>query len=450
MSSRSVSAVLQPYRRDRAVSGVLWAVLLYPVTAVAAFLLLWLRYPEVLIAPQLSAQDGTVFYATYLVDGPVRSLFVPDQGFLAMIPRLLTALLGTAEALHVPTLFAATSLAVAALCCGFFALPEYRYFLRNDLTRIVCCLAFASVPFAVDDVGSLASLSWYVCLPAMLLLALPRRGYNGRPFWFMLGAALVVLLAALSAPFLVVFVPLAGYKVYVGTSRVRIVCGAFLIGMGVQLMVSRLAGGQYAGAGDGSFAADALNLGAFRVVVDNVAGHLVSGSVSYGHAVIAGTLICIATLVSALLFIETRKKAAVARRLVYVVCAAVAAVLIITVASAFDSGAAPLRQSDPWLQVRYLFIPIALMFYFVACICEDACRPAREPFRALAFASCVTVALCSNYRLPPLGVDDWASQAPVIDGWRAAEAQGTRHSALDLPFERAGWTLSLPAIVPTP
>ena len=215
-------------------------------------------------------------------------------------------------------------------------------------------------------------------------------------------------------------------------------------------MVSRIAGYESLGGDPRSLAADILNLGAFRVVVDNVVGHLISDRFSDGHAVIVSTLVCIAALVPALLFIETRKKAAVARRLVYVVCAAVAAVVIIAAGSVFDGGAAPLRNADPWLQVRYLFIPIALTFYFAACVCEFSLWRAREPFRALALASFVTIALFSNFRLPPLGAEDWASHAALIDSWRAANAEGRRHSALDLPFDRAGWTLSLPATQAAP
>ena len=145
-------------------SYLLWNALLYPVTAIAAFLLLWLRRPEALVTPRLWGEDGTVLYATYLTDGTIRSLFEPHDGFLNVIPRLLTAFVGSASAAQIPQIFTAIALVGAALSCAFFALPEYRYFLRSDQLRIACCLAFAAVPYGYDEIGTLASLSWYACI----------------------------------------------------------------------------------------------------------------------------------------------------------------------------------------------------------------------------------------------------------------------------------------------
>jgi len=429
-----------------------WAVLLYPVTAILAFFLLWLRRPEALTAPRLWALDGTVFYATYLIDGPIRSLFVPTNGFLDLIPRLLTAFFGSASAAHIPGLFATISLAGSALACAFFALPEYRYFLRSDQVRVACCLAFAAVPFAYDEVGNLAILTWYACVPTMLLLALPRRGYNGRPFWFMLCAALVVACTALSAPALIVFIPLASFKVYKGTSRVRIVSGAFLCGMIVQFMVSRVASHTFSGTIDlPALTANILNVTAYRVVLGNLIGRFASSDLSTGHVVVLSTLTCIVALVAALVYIETRKKKALARRLTYIACAAIASILITCVGSALNSDLTPMQSSDAWRDDRYLLIPIALFYYFVASVCDDLLRSqTSEPFRALAFLALVTIAAFSNFRLPSLDNDDWASRAPLIDAWRAANSSGATHSALDLPLNPPGWTLYLPPLQAAP
>ncbi len=429
-----------------------WDVLLYPATAVMAFFLLWLRRPEALTAARLWAEDGSVFYSAYLVHGPIRSLFEPNNGFLNLIPRLFTALIGRAPAAQIPGLFGAISLLGAALSCGFFALPEYRYFLRSDQVRVACCLAFAAVPYSYDAVGNLAILPWYACIPTMLFLALPRRAYNGRPFWFMLGAASIVFLTALSAPGLVVFIPLACYKIYKGTSRVRIVSGAFLVAMIVQFMVSRVAShANFAAIDLPSLGASMLKVAAYRVMLDNVVGRFASGDLSTGYVVALGALIILAALVAAFVYVETRKEAVIARRLTYIVCAIIASIVITCLGSQLNADPALAAGLDTLQRDHNLLIPIALFYYFLGYACDDLLRwRTAEPFRALAFVVLVTIAAFSNFRLPPLADDDWVSHAPLIDAWRAAQLAGATHSALDLPINPPGWTVSLPALQGAP
>lgn len=413
-----------------------------------AFFILWLRRPEALTAPRLWAEDGSVFYAAYLIDGPIRSLFEPNNGFLNLIPRLFTALVGRAPATQVPGLFGAISLVGAALSCGFFALPAYRYFLRSDQVRIACCLAFAAVPYAYGAVGNLAILPWYAAIPTMLLLALPRRGYNGRPFLFMLAAALTVSLTALSAPALIVFVPLACFKIYKGTSRVRIVSGAFVFAMVVQFMVSRVTSHEsFATIDPPSLATDVLNAAAFHVMLENLIGRFTPSGLSTGYAVALGTLTSIVVLAAAIAYIDTRKRQVIARRLIFVICAAIASIVITSFGSQLNSDPTLAPGSNGLQRDQYLLIPIALFFYTLAYACDDLLRrQTAEPFRALGFVTLVTVAVFSNFRLPPLADDDWTSHAPLVDAWRTAQSSGTTHSALDIPVGPPGWTLSLPAL----
>ena len=434
--------------RVRAGSHTRWDALLYPATAIAAFLLLWLRRPEALSSPRLWAQDGTVFYATYLVNGTIRSLFEPNNGFLNVIPRLLTAVVGSTSAVQIPLVFAAISLVGVALSCAFFALPEYRYFLRSDQLRIACCLAFAAVPYGYDEVGTLASLSWYACIPAMLLLALPRRGYNGRPFWFMLGGAILVTLTALSSPALFVFLPMAMFKIYKGTSRVRIVSGLFVGAMIVQLMVLRVASHGTGTALDvRSIAANIFNVVGYRVALGNLIGRFASSDLSAGHALALSIVTSAIVLIAALIYLETRKEAAMARRLAYILFAAIASVVITCVASGLNGDAGRGGQWNAWQEDRYFLVPTALLYYVVARACDDFLRGrATESFRALAFISLITIAAVSNFRLQPVADDDWASHAPLIDQWRAAQLAGQTHSALDLPINPPGWTIYLPAL----
>ena len=430
-------------------SYLLWDALLYPVTAIAAFLLLWLRRPEALVTPRLWAEDGTVFYATYLTDGTIRSLFEPHYGFLNVIPRLLTALVGSAPAAQIPQIFTAMALAGAALSCAFFALPEYRYFLRSDQLRIACCLAFAAVPYGYDEIGTLASLSWYACIPAMLLLALPRRGYNGRPFWFMLGAAVLVTLTALSGPALIIFVPLAIYKVFKGTSRVRIVSGAFLAAMIVQLMVYRVAShGTATQTLDlRALTVNIFDVAGYRVTLGNLIGRFASSDLSAGHVLPLGIITSAIVLVAALVYLESRKEATLARRLVYIFCAAIASVVLTSVAIGVVNDLNRSTRWETWQQDRYFLVPTALLYYVIARACDDLLRGrAAETFRALAFVSVVMIAAIANFRLQPAPEDDWASHAVLIDAWRAAQAAGQTHSALDLPINPPGWTISLPAL----
>lgn len=419
-------------------------VFLYPLTAMVALLVLWLRRPEQFTDPHLWARDGSVFYASFLIDGPLRSLFEPSDGFLSVLPRAIVALVGANPARSIPAIIDALSLVGTALSCAFFALPVFRYFLRNDRIRIACCLFVAAVPYAYDEVGNLVSLAWYVAIPTMLLLAVPRRAYNARPFWLTLVAAIVVAVSALSTPALVVFVPLALFKVYRGTSRVRLVSGAFLAALVVQVSVFRIA---IRTAPEPlhlrELLANFADVTAYRVVLDNIIGRFAANGVGAGHALVASVIVSLLILLATIAFARTRRQTTIARRLTYVGAAAFASIAVFCVATSLRSADDPgLFSRDP-----ALLIPTALFTYLAARACDDTLRyRTNESFRTLAFATLGTVALFSNFRLEGLANDRWASQAGSIDSWRAARDANGKHSAIDVPIDPPGWTISLPAL----
>src|ERR1035441_4254450 len=213
---------------------------LFVATAATIFLLLFLRRPDALTAPQFFAEDGMIFFHDQLLFGIRQALGIPHAGYVLAVQRL-TALLGSyfcpAQA---PAVYDITALTLSACCCAFFVLPVFRVVVRSDLLRFVVCCLFAIALDSAELIGTITQIQWFLQLAGILLLVRCWIG-EGEPhvFWRIL-EGLLVLLLALSCPLLVLAVPLALWLLLRRKGMVQSL--ALLAGVAVQMAIYVQAG----------------------------------------------------------------------------------------------------------------------------------------------------------------------------------------------------------------
>jgi len=183
--------------------------LAFLLTAGAIFLLLFLRRPDALTAPQFFAEDGMVFFHDQLLFGIRQALWIPHAGYVLAVQRL-TALLGSCFCPTLaPAVYNITALTLSACCCAFFVLPVFRAVVRSDLLRFVVCCLFGVALDSAELIGTITQIQWFLQLAGILLLVRCWiRESEPHVVWRIL-EGLLVLLLALSCPLLVLAVPLA-------------------------------------------------------------------------------------------------------------------------------------------------------------------------------------------------------------------------------------------------
>ena len=176
------------------------------------------------------AEDGKVFLVDAWRLGLSDTLRRPYAGYLHLYPRTAAAIAGA-----VPVADAARALAVLgalpAAVTAVAVLVGSRDHLRSPWTRTVLALGVVVFPSAGFEVAAnIANAHWFLTAAAFWMLVWTPRGAGG-----VAAAAAVVFTAADSDPLTGLLLPLAVVRVVAGGRGSRLVPGALLAGLAVQL-----------------------------------------------------------------------------------------------------------------------------------------------------------------------------------------------------------------------
>jgi hypothetical protein len=179
---------------------LVWAgALLIVGTLIARF-----RLPGV-IRNTLWAEDGPVFLSDRLHRGPWASLFTIYDGYLHLIPRLLT---DVAVAVAPLEGFALAAADLSFVCAGFVAALVFllsREFVPNTTLRLLLASTTFLLPaLPVEVLGNLANLHWYFLWLAPWLFLYRPKSWRAATVLGVIG-----LLMALTEIQMVLFAPLA-------------------------------------------------------------------------------------------------------------------------------------------------------------------------------------------------------------------------------------------------
>lgn len=174
----------------------------WAAVAIASILLV-LRKPWALHAPQLWAEDANPFLVENEIDG-FAAVFRPYQGYVLLIPRLVALIAGlTRECAWWPGIYNAAALLVAVGVLARMASP--RLALPH---KPLLVLAFAVAAHTGEAILNQANVQWVSAffLIQQLLIAPPATR------WQVAGDALLMALAGLTGPFSVVLLPFFAWR----------------------------------------------------------------------------------------------------------------------------------------------------------------------------------------------------------------------------------------------
>jgi hypothetical protein len=244
VSERSVFNAPQLYGSQRqlvASTGArLSAAQLFGCVFVLIYALLVLRHFDAFTTPQFWAEDGLVYFRQREIYGVRGSFFRPFAGYLHTVPRIIVAFIGLLPVRYAPLLNNLAATALEAGCLSLFVIPAFRTVVRSDVLRAALCITAASAIFANELIASLANSIWFLGMPVILGLLLPRDTIERLRIRTAVVVSIGALLFTLTDPQLIVAAPLVLWRSIIARGwKTRAIAACFLSGLVVQWLASR-------------------------------------------------------------------------------------------------------------------------------------------------------------------------------------------------------------------
>ena len=163
---------------------------------------LFFRQPGALRHPDFYAEDGAIFFKQQYEEGLIHVLFAKYAGYLHLAPRLIAALTSFFPLEHVPRIYAAICLVLAAGSLVFFYSAKFRSVISSDAARVAVILLATLMPNS-DPLMRLNSISFYGLLFIVLttLMELPAS------LWRRIGLFALLTVAIWSTPMAILCLP---------------------------------------------------------------------------------------------------------------------------------------------------------------------------------------------------------------------------------------------------
>jgi hypothetical protein len=161
------------------------------------------RCPSLFIHAQFYAEDGTVWYEQAYNFGWVRSLLIPQAGYLQTLPRLGAGLALLAPLRHAPLVMALIGALIQVLPAVILLSERCRTWAPLS-TRVLFATVYVALPNAKEVHVVLTNAQWHLALAGVLLaFAAPPKGWAGHSFDLLLFA-----IGGFTGPFFIVLAPL--------------------------------------------------------------------------------------------------------------------------------------------------------------------------------------------------------------------------------------------------
>jgi hypothetical protein len=221
-------------RHRRPARAGLWIALGWIAVAVTLQLLRQEGAPAI---DTLWGEDGKVFLANALREGPLAPVLDPYAGYIHVLPRLVGALVSFLPLRAAAVAFSVIPALIVALL-SIYVFVVSKEILRTTIARgALALLVVVPPPGAYETTATLTAIQWNLLLPCFLALALRPKSTAHAVTSTVIGG-----LTALSAPISLVLVPLSMWRLVRGApGGERAVQATFLAGAAVQLVLSLLA-----------------------------------------------------------------------------------------------------------------------------------------------------------------------------------------------------------------
>lgn len=403
-------------------------------TCIAAVVM---RRPDAILNPQFWAEDGKIWFANAHNFGALRSLLLPQNGYLQTLSRLVAALATLLPMLWAPLLFNVAAIAVQVLPVVLLNSSRGRALVPSLPVRAMLSLLYIAQPYTAEVHANLTNAQWHLAVSAALVCCFDR-WKSARQATFDIS---LVALSCLSGPFCILLLPSVAWLTYRRRDRrtawlVAVVAVGAAIQMALaipQMGVSR------AVAPLGATLPGFLRIAGGQVVLAGLLGDAWVHVYLLG-AWLSGVLLpLIATAVGACVLVRSARVGGDAATAF--VAFAVLVFLAALLSPQLSTTAQWVTWQIPHAGERYSFLPV--LGFYVALLCV-AGRDRINLIRWLAcglLACVVLVAIPTSWRIRPF--DDLAYRHQVDLYEEANSGEVVR-----IPINPPGWFMELHKPIP--
>lgn len=368
-----------------------------------AVTVLALRRPTTLTRAEFFNEDGQVFYlGTYFGD-LAEVLFRPYQGYLHLVPRVVSLGERVVPIELAPLLGNLLSLIVVAAVAGFVASERLAVAIPRRPVRLLLAVLILVLPGAFESLGSLTYVQWY--LGIWLFLAAAATSPTGRLTTALDRAALAV--ASLTGPFSIMAAPLYVLRAVRQPSSANawraslVIVAACVQTALVVTSTGRAPSIRWPDVGS------ALAAAAYRGVVTPLIGFHRSTEVvaatPEGPIVVIASILVVALAAAAFAFAPAGIRLSLALGFAVSLAAGI-----------LGSTDSPAAMFSPGSSQRYFVIPGAMLSIAVVLAATSGRRLAVAAATPLVVLLLIGVA--SDFRLPVRPAHDWATRSTCIGG----------------------------------
>ncbi len=404
--------------------------------------LIFLRRPDLLRWPTLIVEDASIFYTQQLIRG-ASAIFVPYNGYLHLVPRLIAFLSSIVPTSWAAIVFVETSVFIAAASGAVFSLNCYRTLIRSDFLRFLFPIAVYSASLIGSHMGNATSLLWFLLPVAFLMLITPASVTNSLSKRASVAIASVAFLIALTQPMCLLLVPFALWRLFVIRGWSRLVPLVLLLGTVIENSVFfivmphvhrdihpfELIHQVFVAIGN-------------RVVLSSFVGLTMAAQMDCELRVATLALVSTCIVIAALLVIKRHPRGVT-------ILASSCYFVFVSMAIALNgrlngSQFQSLCHTTEWESARYFLVGNMVLLFLLIALLDTFPRPRLESsFLLLAF---LTPALVNNF---PIGRTrynaHWRSHAKELNAWLAARKNCGPAAETDVSGS-SGWVVVLPEL----
>jgi hypothetical protein len=169
-------------------------------------LLIVLRRPEAIFHPEFWAEDGVYWYQQAYKIG-FSSIFMPENGYLQSISRLVALISQPFPLSFAPAIFAISALTVQVAPIAILLSKRFEYIIKNKYARIIICLIYVVVPNSLEPNINLTDAQWHLSLVLFLLIVSDSYKHSIIEYT-------TIIVSALSGPFSILMSPIIIFEAY--------------------------------------------------------------------------------------------------------------------------------------------------------------------------------------------------------------------------------------------
>jgi hypothetical protein len=396
---------------------------------IAAFTIVVVRKPDIILNPQFWAEDGAVWYAAAYNHGVLHSILQPWAGYFQTISRLVAAFSLIFPLSLAPLIFIVFAIIIKLLPVHLLLSSRFAAQIPRMSARLFMAFLYLGIPNSWETHANLTNAQWYLALLAfMVIVAAPGLGFLWR--CFDIG---VMLLSGLSGPFSIFLTPIAAFLWWMRRDKTL---PSFVLLLSacasIQLICIFLTMHSHLNAPLGATPELFVNILSGQVFLGALIGQR-GYEMTFSHSGWFTLLSLSVSLMGVALIAHAFLKAPVELRLFIVFAAIIFGAALITPRVSCSGEPQWALLCRPGNAGRYCLIPILA---FIAVIVWMLGTAGRSRLLAVALTTIMCIGITWDWHVPPFADFDFKKYAHQFE-------QSSRGYRISIPINPPGWSMTL-------